>query len=481
MAPLSHSRTITVRTLLLWALFLLGSVGTVAAIAMDEVRLAVTAVVFLLLIALSMVDIRLSILGLFAFLTVLGDLRRLLIPLVGWSGADPVLMVAPVFTVLLMGYLLTTGRLSTTSTLSRLMILFTGIMVLQIVNPIQGGLAVGIAGAILVIVPTFWFWIGQAFGSEQFLKTLFFSLVLPLSIVALCMGFVQLAYGYLPYQLEWYRIAGYSALGDSEDTLRPLSIFPSITEYLTFLTIAFVVLVTQLLHRAANSAWKPVALLLAPTVLLAILLSGSRGPVVICLFILTLLWAIRGQTVASWVPRFALAALVGTMGLVWTLQQASTLDGPQRVQYNLNRQADLVQTGGTSSIHAYLGWVAVYHGTVKQPLGMGIGSITLAASKFGGQGFNSEKDITNMFIATGVVGGVVYVIVVFLVARSALRYWIYARTPLALILVGVIGATGFGWLHPGHYLITPLIWMIIGALDRLETDRQRTLLEAPST
>lgn len=466
----SHSLRTYLPTISFWGIFLLGAVGISAAIVVGEVRLAVTAVIFSVLFSLSMIDIRLSILGLFGFLTVLGDLRRLLVPIVGWSGSDPILMVAPVFTILLLGFALTTNRLSTSSGLSKCMVLFTGIMLLQIFNPKQGGLPVGIAGALLVIVPTFWFWIGQAYGSETFLKRLFFAVLLPLSGLALIMGFVQLSYGYLPYQLDWYRIAGYSALGDSEATLRPLSIFPNITEYLIYIAIAAVILAGSLLHEQGSSRVKQVAVFLLPACLAALLLSGSRGPLVMTILTIVLMWAIKGQSVASWVPRLAIAALLGTMGFVWSLNQASEFGGSKRVQANLQRQADLIETGGTASIHADLAWSALYHGTFKEPLGSGIGSITLAASKYGGQGFNSEKDITNMFIATGVVGGVVYLVLVGIIAVKAVRFWLQTRRLIALLIFGILAVTGLAWLHSGHYVTTPLVWLIIGTLDRISSN-----------
>jgi len=448
-------------------------VGIVSAIALDEVRLAVTAVVFCMLFAAARSSVSLSILGLFAFLTCLGDIRRLLVPVVGWSGADPILMVGPVFTVLLTGFALLTRRVSLNSTLSKWMLAFTGILVVQIFNPVQGGLMVGVAGALLIIVPTFWFWIGQAFASKRLVYTLFFYVVVPLTVVALVMGFVQLADGYLPYQLEWYRIAGYTALGDTEDTLRPISIFPNITEYLNYVSLAIVLLVAAVLHSDASSRLRQVGILLIPIALIALLLAGSRGPVIMSVFVIVLMWAVQGQSLASWVPRLAIAGLIGVVGFVWSLNQASSLQGSERVQANLERQAQLLETGGTASIHANLAWTAVYHGAVKQPLGMGIGSITLAASKFGGEGFNSEKDITNMFIATGLIGGVVYLVVVSLVAWRAIRYWIKARSLIALCLFGTLAVTGLSWLHPGHYVITPMVWLLIGALDRLSRPGDR--------
>jgi len=463
-------------TVLHTALFLFGSAGIVGGVIFDEVRIAVTAIVFCLLFAAGRIDIRLSILGMFVFLTLLGDIRRLLVPVVGWSGSDPILMVGPVFTVLVLAFALLSRRISLESTLSKWVLLFSAIMVLQIFNPKQGGLMVGIAGAILIIVPTFWFWIGQVYGSKQLLHTLFFYIIVPLAALAMVMGLVQLVYGYLPYQLEWYRIAGYSALGNSEDTLRPISILANIAEYLQYISIAVVALFASILHGNTGSKLKQAAFLLLPCGIISLLLAGSRGPVVMTVLLIVLMWAIQGETVKSWIPRLVFAGFLGVLGFVWSVNQASTISGSERVQANLDRQAELLETGGTASIHANLAWTAIYHGTVKHPLGMGVGSITLAASKFGGGGFNSEKDITNMFIAGGLMGGIAYLIVVGVVAWTAIQYWIRTRSLIALVLFGVLAVTGLSWLKPGHYVVTPLVWFLIGVLDSLSTSQDRSRL-----
>jgi len=469
----SLSRGINWASVLHILLFVCGSAAIVGAFAFDEVRVAVTAIVFCILFAVGQIDVRLSILGLFAFLTLLGDVRRLLIPFVGWSGTDPILMVAPVFAVLLLGFTLISQRVSLHSGLSKCMLLLTGIMILQVFNPKQGGLMVGVTGAILMIVPTFWFWIGQAFASRSLLKTLCWYVIVPLSVLAMAMGLVQILYGYLPYQLEWYRIAGYTALGNSEETLRPISIFANITEYLSYVSIAIVILFAALLHEDATSKIKQLAVLLIPCGLASLLLGGSRGPVVMSVLVIVLMWAIQGPTIRSWIPRLAVAGLLGTMGFVWSMNQASELSGSSRIQANLERQSEIMNDGGTVAIHADLAWSGVRFGIVKEPFGLGIGATTRAAKKFGGKGFNSEKDVTNMFISTGLIGGTVYLIFVVWVAVIATKYWIRTRSIMALTLFGVLAFTGLSWLKPGHYVTTPLAWLLIGALDSLEVSSRR--------
>ena len=458
------------RTGLIAALLLIvGTAGILTAFFFGQERMAITGSIIFVLLALALVNVRLAVLGVFAFLIVLGDLRRLLIPVVGWSGADPLLLVAPGICVLLVGHLLTTKQLNLRSTLSRWVLLFTAIMTLQIFNPTQGGLVVGVAGAIFLIVPTFWFWVGQAYGTRSMARTLFYYLLVPLSIPAFTMGFVQLFYGYLPYQKEWYRIAGYAAIGTDINSLRPVSIFVNITEYLIFLSIVVILLTAALMHRKATRTIKLAALALIPLCTASILFAGSRGPVVMSITVIALLWALRGKTVRAWMPRLALALLLGGGGLVWGLTHASNVESQhEQISDNLARQADLIETGGTTGIHLELAWQGIQYG-VENPLGAGIGSVTRAATKFGGKRLSSEIDISNMFMATGVGGGVIYVLLIIIAATTAIRHWHRDRSLVAYGIVGVLAVTGLGWLSAGNYVITPLVWLTMGILDRLSS------------
>jgi hypothetical protein len=186
--------------------------------------------------------------------------------------------------------------------------------------------------------------------------------------------------------------------------------------------------------------------------------------------VIALLWALRGKTVRAWMPRLALALILGGGGLVWGLTHAGNLESQhEQISDNLARQADLIETGGTTGIHLELAWQGIEYG-LENPLGAGIGSVTGAAAKFGGKRLSSEIDITNMFMATGAGGGVIYLILIVIAATTAIRHWHRDRSLVAYGIVGVLAITGLGWLSAGHYVITPLVWLTMGILDRLSSD-----------
>jgi hypothetical protein len=272
--------------------------------------------------------------------------------------------------------------------------------------------------------------------------------------------------------LEWFRIAGYSSLGPSEDLLRSISIFPNLTEYLHYLGIVIIAGMAALFRRD----WRYAPLILF--LFAALFLAGSRGPILMLVIVTCLLFTVQGRSVAIWAPRLAVTLLLGGIFLVWGLSQAGEVSqrvGHDRASHVLNRQANLLPSedggGGTVAIHGNLFYLGLKWG-FEQPLGRGIGSTTLAGSKFGTTGGSTEKDLTDMFVAGGVIGGFLYLAIILLVATQAVRYWHTQRSLIALAMVGILAFLGLSWLKPGQYVLTPLVWLTIGALDRFSTYRQ---------
>lgn len=455
------------------ALIVGGGTGTAVLIALailGEARLAFAAAILTILLGLASLCIRWAILGAFVYLTLLGDIRRWILPFDAWSGADPLLVVGPVTAIVLWTVAFNSGRVDFDTPLSRWILLLMGIMSLQIFNPIQGGLMVGMTGAMFLIVPLLWYWVGKSFGTEELLRTFFFRLVVPLACIAALLGFYQVAFGYPEYQLEWYRVGGYSALGPSEEYLRPLSVFPNITEYAKYLGYGILILLVPLLRK--RGSWLSALTILG--LFLALFLTGTRGPVLLLIITGAILWTILGKSIRTWVPRLSVALLIGVFGLVYGLSSVGEMKGDSRAHFNIQRQANLIPengTGGTIAIHLNLVRIAGVR-TLQQPLGHGLGYVTLAASRFGDGGFSSEKDFTDMFIALGVPGGIIYLIVQGYTTLLAIAYWRRTRSTVGLIVTGILLFSVFSWLRPGQYVATPLVWFCVGSLDRIQADHR---------
>lgn len=446
-------------------LFLLGVAGVsmlTYLVTVGEVRIAITATIALLLVMMAVIRIQVAIVGLLAFIVFMGDLRRLLIPMVGWSGTDPLLLIGPTFAIAMFGYAWASRSISLDTPLSISIAALMVVMVLQMFNPRQGGLMVGVAGSLFMLIPLLWYWIGRTYATPSFVRTLFFRVIVPLSIIAALMGYYQTFYGYLPYQQQWYDIAGFIGLG-SEGIQAPISLFASPTEYANFLLIAMVILWGLFLEKR-----NPALLLLIPFLFLAVFFTGSRGPIVKFVFTAAGMWAILANTKSQWVTRGVVAVVLGMVVVGWSLSSIGDVGGNARVQHRFQRQADgLTNPLQHSSTRTHLGMMV--HGLVRgvtTPLGLGLGATTKAASKFGSGGTGStETDIGDVFVSTGLFGGILYLVIIFLTLRTVLRYWTASRSLYALCFAGILAVVFFLWLRGGQYSTSPLVWLCVGALD----------------
>ena len=430
-------------------------------------RIAVMIAIAFPMIALAAINIRVAILAVYVYLVLLGDIRRALISLTGWSGADPLLLLGSFFAVIVGLYALASRQVRLDTPLSRFVLALMAVMVLQMFNPKQGGLVVGVAGSIFLLVPLFWYWVAKSYATIDFMRRLLWYVVVPLSLAAMFFGYYQSFYGYLPYQMDWYRIAGYLGLGNLETGLAPISFFASGTEHGAFLLTGGVVLVAAFM-RGHRVAIIPVLL-----IFVAILLTGSRGPVVKLLGVAAILWAVQGRTKKVWVPRVLLAVAIFGIGLAWSLTRITSMSLDARMQTSLERQSQLFESTGersTVAVHSSL-LVGGYASVIKNPLGSGLGATSSAAVKFGEGGrASTETDFGDVMVATGLVGGVLYHIIAVLIVILAVRYWLRTRSLLALAILGILAAHLFLWLGGGLYAISPLVWICIGALDRFERE-----------
>jgi hypothetical protein len=462
---------------------LIGMVALFFLIVQGEIRLALTATVVFILIGTAVIDIRLSILAVVGYLVVLGDLRRILVPITGWTGTDPLLLIGPVFVIILFAFALASRQLKFDTPLAKWGLALMVIMMLQTLNPRQGGFAVGIAGVLFVMVPLLWFWVGRTFATKALVETLLFRIVIPLSVVAALFGLYQVFAGYLPYQMAWYEVAGYLGIGSPETGLAPISFFASGTEHGNFVAIGAVILFCIGVRR--NSS----ALILVPLMLIALFLTGSRGPVVRMLGMCVGLWAILGPSVKSWIPRGTLALAVVAVGLVWSLTTATQSNiGPSNVQFALDRQAaELARQdeGGHSSALVHL--TLITHGYISgftDPLGYGLGATSKAADKFSPTGkpvYGTETDVGDSFFTMGLPGGVIYHIMIILIIAAGFQYWIRTRSTLALAILGVLGTTFLMWLGGGQYAVSPIVWICAGALDRFNNGKSSDITPALSS
>lgn len=419
-------------------------------------------VVALGLVALASLAPRFAIYGLIAWLGVLGLLRRLLTSAgtaIGSFG-DPLLLVAPVVLVVLFAIAAERGALRNRTRLGNAVLALTAVLALSALNPLQGGLSVGLAGLMLVVIPMLAFWIGRGLVNEHAAAALV-RLLGALAIAAALYGLMQTLYGLPSWDAEWVATTGYAALHVGTAT-RAFGMSSSASEYAALLGVGLL-------------AWRAIAHI--PTRLIgaglamallavAVWLESSRGIVVLALGALWLTFCAARRMPMS------RALLVGAV----LLALLPTLVGhlaPGTEEGGTVASLTAHQTGGLSKPFGHESTLDIHltemlegiESSVTQPLGRGVGAITLAASKYGGSAAGTEVDPGNAPAAAGFIGLVLYVVIAWYGLSNAYRLAMARRTIATVGALGIVVVTFLQWLNGGQYIVIAILWLTLGWID----------------
>lgn len=440
------------------------------------------------LLVFAFTDTRFAIYATFLFLFLLGDIRRIVGLYIGFPTQDPLLLVGPAVTLLLSLPIL--YRLRLTDPISKAVFAVTVLMTLEIFNPRQGSLTVGLTGAFFQLIPLLWFWIGRRYGTDQVIFTLLFRLVLPLAVLATALGFWQIYIGFLPWQAEWVKMASahYHSLSIAGFT-RAFGFSVNGIEYVNLLLIGS----TSVL--GAFFAGRRVYVLLFPFLGAGLFLASSRQPILKLLIAVALAWSLRGKS-RTWAARLpiAIGIGVGLLALVLTRAGGGSEDSGQpkatsaaqaSTQHQVQGLAHPLGKGSTAQghIHYFLG--GIRQGFVY-PIGSGLGVVRGGVADKEDTGAaelnTTEYDISDSFITMGAVGGLLYVAIVFLVIRKAISFNRSAPAYVALPVVGIVVAMIGSWTALGQYGVAPFMWFIIGSMTRPRTQsvQVRAFRPAPS-
>ena len=422
---------------------------------------SIAAILAVVLAALAVQRPRYAIVAAFIFLAVLGDIRRYLVSEYGVVSNDPMLLVGPTVAGVIFLHGLISGRMSLASGLSKMILLLAIFMAVEMVNPIQGGLSVGIAGALFFLVPMAWFWIGQAYGSSEFLYKILTRLVVPISVLGALLGLCQTFFGFLRYEARWIYLAGTNGLFVGKH-YRPFGFFVSPSEYAIYLTVGLMIILAPLTVRRVRPM-----LLLAPILVLAVFLLGARGPIVMTLFSMAVLWAVHATTRNAVILRLGVAVAIGVVGLIFVLRSLQNSNFSEEVQPYVDRQTQLISdpNSTTAGTHGQIILLGIMDG-INNPLGQGLGITTPAAGRYGATGHSSDFDASNLFISLGAAGGLLYILIVVKTVHMASLYWRGMPSLLSLFILAILVVMIGQWCNGGQYSLAALVWFCIGTLDR---------------
>lgn len=426
------------------------------------VRLPLACALAFVLVMITLAQPVAGVLVTMAYLVLLAFLRRLLIEETGWWQTDPLLLVGPlVAAVLIVKLFVLERRRLAPDLLSKLVLALLLISVVQIANPAGGGPALGSVGLLYVAVPLLWFFIGREVLDDAAAARVL-QLVVVLGVAVAAYGLLQLQVGHPPWDRAWVDLRGYQAL-NIEGVVRPFGTFSSSAEYALFLGSAFAVAVALVLRGRAA------ALVALPVLGVALFLASARAALITTVLAAVVLAGLRTRRplTALAVVLVAAALAVGALTLFGSdLSATASRSTNELVSHQLAGISDpLNPNSSTALLHMTMVWEG-FKWSLHNPLGQGTASTNVGGGVRGSDDLSAgstELDISNAFVAFGPGGGLLYLAMVVLVLYHATRCH-FAGWRAALPIIGVL-VVGVGqWLIGGHYALSPLTWLLIGAL-----------------
>lgn len=437
-----------------------------------------------------------TLIAMMLFEPVRGLLRRAQYLFVSYSSEDPIHLVTPIVTLIAMMVLVRKGRLNQfwSTPIAGWVTLLAIIFVLEIFNPLQGGLFVGLSGALFVLVPLVWFYFGQAVN-EKFMQTAL-RIVVALGIIGSLYGVYQLMFGYPAFEQYWIENTDmYQSIAVGH-TKRALATFSSAEEWGRYTQIGALIalgFLTTAKGLRARVGW----LVCAAALLGGVMFSGQRTAV---FGFMAGLVALLMFSARSWRAGFArVALLLIPLALLFVLAQAPTDDEvwskaeDERVSAVLThtQRGTLKPTQEDSLQVRFQNWGDLITTVIPyRPLGAGVGAGSLSDARTNNSDLPPiDNFILVLAISCGIPGALVFVWILVRAAwlsaglarkvepgtrNAAIRRIAAALMPV-LILNSVFGMTF------SIYSVAPVAWLLIGwvsaeALRARQSTERETLI-----
>ncbi|MBB6050468.1 O-antigen ligase family protein [Armatimonas rosea] len=396
------------------------------------------------------------------YLADMGWIRRALIPSTGYISNDPITLISTFVSLLYFLRLVVLRKIPINTAISKTLLPLVIIMFLEVVNPLQGGIAVGLSGLIFRLGPLLWYYVGKMRGSRQMASLLFFVMVL-VSVFEIIIGNRQWFGGFSEVEKFWIASGG-GTQSAGKGYFRPFGTFLSFSEYVVVIVIGAGLCWVSFLQK------KYIYIVPFIALFVTLFVSSSRGGMVSIFLVMVVMWAIQGKNYRAWLPRLAFAVVVALWGITFGLERVKEVEVDDKTQILVNHQikglSDPLGKDSTGGLHVGLITSGILQG-FRVPTGIGLGAGTLGASKFGAGGGSSETDVSDMFASLGFIGGILYVVLCIRIFIGISKYWHDSRDVLALSTLALMTACNGRWSSGGHYAQSMFFWLIIGTMDKI--------------
>lgn len=435
-----------------------------------------TALLWLMTLPL-LLSLEASLIAMMLFEPFRGLIRRAQYLIISYSGMDPIHLLTPVVTMMALAVLLKKQRLNIllATPLAGSVSVLGLIFFVEIFNPLQGSLFVGLTGALFMLVPLVWFYFGQAV-SENFVE-MALRLIVILGILASLYGLYQLTFGYPRFEQYWIDNTDmYSSIAIGHVT-RALATFSSAEEWGRYTQIG-VAAALGFAIAAKRFALRLGWLLCALASLGAVMLSGQRTAIFGVIVSVGTMILLGAQNLRAVFARMAMLMLPVVLALVFasapTNEDVWSKDDSQTVGTLLSHtKRGTLKPGAEDSLQIRLeNWAYVVTSVIPyRPLGAGLGAGSLSdlRENRGADSRPIDNFVLVLAVACGIPGALLFV---WILSRATWFSVRLARAPagesntgvrriVASIMPALILNSIFG-LTFTIYSVAPVAWLLIG-------------------
>ncbi|MEN3046493.1 MAG: hypothetical protein ABDH49_05895 [Candidatus Hydrothermales bacterium] len=413
-------------------------------------------------------SIRFGVFYLFFYIVFMAFLKRVLFAVQGFTFFEPAYLVTDVVTIVMFLVVINRYREKILAAYKKsfafkVLLFLQIIFFVQIFNPLQGSLMIGLTGSKFLLIPSLLAYV--AFGVDRRALKILFTTLTWLALVSSLYAIYQFHKGFFDFEILWAKKSGMHSLFLG-DRIRPFSFFPSPNEFSLFIA-------TVALIEIAMSSLSPGILFtlirLFIYALASFYVNVRAGPFIfLFLFPLLIIFKISRRALPTlFLYYFVLLILINFISGTSLRDLNLKIVGvnPVYVEHFLQGIIDPAARG-SSFIHRLKLWRNAFINVLKNPFGHGIGVSTLAARRFGGYALHVESTFVSMLYSCGIFGFLSLMFLVFYVSiKGFLKLVTYRHDKIMLALW-----IGFVSIFMGQWLVTyfqgAFFWLSMGVLLR---------------
>jgi hypothetical protein len=408
-----------------------------------------------------------------------GLIRRGQYLFIEYSSQDPIHVLTPIVTIFALLSLLRTHRLAILNasplalSVSALALLYFA----EVFNPLQGGLLVGLSGAMFSLIPLLWFYFGQ-YVQTDFIRTVL-RLMIALGLVTSLYGIYQLVFGYPSFEQYWISNTEFYTSISLGHVERALATFCSAEEwgrYTEFGAIAAFGFALAPKRPAVRFGWLMAGLALCTFVAF----TGQRAAIFGLAFGVVALLMLTARTLTRGLARAALLLLPFVLLSVLIKPPAAeemwSNDESDKVSTVLTHtQRGMLKPAEEASFQERMtNWAFLLTEVIPyRPLGAGVGAGSLAELRFSSDA-EDLPPIDSSILLHGITCGIPGMLLfVWILSRSTWFAWRGGRNQaqdddrlntkriIAAMMIALVVNSVFG-LTFTLYSIAPLVWLFMG-------------------